>query len=103
MFQKIDITNFGSFSNFQWAATLPDFKKVNLLYGRNYSGKTTLSRIFRCLETKEFHINFEKPQFTLTYSTGTSQTITQADLQNSSVSDRVFVYNSDFVKANLSN
>lgn len=102
MFQKIDITNFGSFSNFQWAATLPDFKKVNLLYGRNYSGKTTLSRIFRCLETKELHINFEKPQFTLTYSTGTSQTITQADLQNSPVSDRVFVYNSDFVKANLS-
>ena len=102
MFQKIDITNFGSFSNFQWAATLPDFKKVNLLYGRNYSGKTTLSRIFRCLETKELHKNFSNPQFTLIYPTGTSQTITQADLQNSPVSDRVFVYNSDFVKANLS-
>jgi wobble nucleotide-excising tRNase len=102
MFQKIDITNFGSFSNFQWAATLPDFKKVNLLYGRNYSGKTTLSRIFRCFETKELHKNFVNPQFTLIYPTGTSQKITQADLQNSPVSDRVFVYNSDFVKANLS-
>lgn len=28
-----------------------EFQKVNILYGRNYSGKTTTSRILRALET----------------------------------------------------
>ena len=54
MFKKIlNINNMGVFNDFDWDNSVRDkgnniveFKKVNILYGRNYSGKTTLSRIF---------------------------------------------------------
>lgn len=58
MIKKIDIQNFGLFSDYNWDSEIgndPDkdiFKKVNIIYGRNYSGKTALSRVFRCVETK---------------------------------------------------
>ena len=48
------IDKFAVFNGFDWDAIVRDkndsiaeFKKLNILYGRNYSGKTTLSRIFR--------------------------------------------------------
>lgn len=34
------------FSNYTWNSTLPPFKQFNLIYGWNWSGKTTLSRLF---------------------------------------------------------
>ena len=59
MIEYIDIPNFGSFHNFVWASSVRDsdgnivnFKKLNILYGRNYSGKTTLSRILRSMKTE---------------------------------------------------
>ena len=36
------IKGFGVFVDFQWPANLPEFKQFNLIYGWNYSGKTTL-------------------------------------------------------------
>ncbi len=62
--KKIDIMNFGSFKNYIWINRDTEFKSVNIIYGRNYSGKTTLSRIFKCLEDKELHNDYENPQFT---------------------------------------
>lgn len=47
MIEHIDIPNFGSFKNFVWRNSIRDngnnvakFKKLNIIYGRNYSGKT---------------------------------------------------------------
>ncbi|HQG60288.1 MAG TPA: AAA family ATPase, partial [Caldisericia bacterium] len=41
------IKNFGVFKDFDWGKSkLDDFKKNNFFYGWNYSGKTTLSRVF---------------------------------------------------------
>lgn len=58
MINGIDINSFGSFAGLDWKKRIrdggnnpQDFKRLNILYGRNYSGKTTLSRIFRALET----------------------------------------------------
>ena len=51
--QKIDISNFGTYKNYTWGTTISNdytFKNINIIYGRNYSGKTTLSRIFKCIE-----------------------------------------------------
>ena len=42
MFTKIDIEKFGLYKDFEWN-TLPALGRVNIIYGRNYSGKTTLS------------------------------------------------------------
>ncbi|MDD3301221.1 MAG: AAA family ATPase [Patescibacteria group bacterium] len=53
MISKISkLKNFGIFHDFVWAAELPDFKKFNLIYGWNRSGKTTISRIFASCEKK---------------------------------------------------
>lgn len=45
MINQIDISNFGSFSDFSWRKSVKDrgnnvqsFKRLNILYGRNYSG-----------------------------------------------------------------
>lgn len=66
MINQIDISNFGSFSDFTWRKSVKDrgnnvqsFKRLNVLYGRNYSGKTTLSRIFRALETKHLPLTLQ--------------------------------------------
>ena len=53
-----DIKNLAVFKNFKWDNSVKTkdgkidvFKDINIFYGRNYSGKTTLSRIFRAYET----------------------------------------------------
>ena len=68
----MDIPNFGSFKNFDWSTSIRDrgnniakFKKLNIIYGRNYSGKTTLSRIFRSLQTGNLPDNYETPSFSV--------------------------------------
>ena len=43
----------GVFSGFTWNKDLQDFRQFNVLYGWNASGKTTLSRFFRCIEKKQ--------------------------------------------------
>jgi wobble nucleotide-excising tRNase len=104
MIQSIDIPNFGSFKDFDWRANLRDahnnvvlFKRMNILYGRNYSGKTTLSRIIRCLETGELPQRYEHPEFTIATDDGE---ISVGDLHEALLDVRV--YNRDFVAEHLS-
>ena len=59
MIKRINkIKNFGVFKDFQWDSSTPDFNKHNLIYGWNYSGKTTISRIFRCFELQGKHPDY---------------------------------------------
>jgi wobble nucleotide-excising tRNase len=100
MISKVDITSFGLFKNYTWDTAINKnqaFRRLNIIYGRNYSGKTTLSRVFKCLEDKCLHKNFLKSVFTITLSGG--KTITNSNLDSDF---RIRVYNSDFVKENLS-
>lgn len=41
------------FRDFTWPNALPDFATFNLIYGWNGTGKTTLSNLFRHLQTKQ--------------------------------------------------
>jgi len=103
--KKIDsIKNMAVFQDFRWASSLRDggnnvaeFKRINIFYGRNYSGKTTLSRIFRALETGSISDKYSSPEFQLTFDGGSTST------QNSlSSHDQVVrVFNEDFVRDNL--
>lgn len=103
MIKKIDIQKFGLFSNYNWNSEVgsdPEkdvFKKVNIIYGRNYSGKTTLSRIFRCVETKKLHKDYCDAEFTL--STNDDTIINESNL---TYLKNIRVYNTDFIKENLS-
>ena len=101
------IGNFGIFRNFEWDNELfysqdvkkeiYDFKDINIFYGRNYSGKTTLSKIFRSLETKTISSKYENPHFEILLDEKTC--INQSNFD--SFSYPIYVYNSDFIKENL--
>lgn len=104
MINQIDIPSFGSFQGLEWKKTVRDsgknvkpFQRLNILYGRNYSGKTTLSRIFRSLETRKLPLNYVGSSFTVT---GDKGAVTHADLPDHNYDVRV--YNRDFVTDNLS-
>lgn len=101
---QIDIGSFGSFQNLDWKKTVrdsgknvQDFKRLNILYGRNYSGKTTLSRVFRSLETRKVPLNYFGTSFTIH---GDKGSISLAALATHTYDVRV--YNRDFVTDNLS-
>jgi wobble nucleotide-excising tRNase len=101
---KLDIANFGSFNGFIWRNSIKDhggnvqnFKRLNIIYGRNYSGKTTLSRIFRSLQTNQIPTNYSVPSFIIYGDKG--------DVNQSRVLVHGYdirVYNRDFVNDNLS-
>jgi wobble nucleotide-excising tRNase len=55
-FNKAD--QFWIFQKYSWDNNLNDFAEYNLIYGWNYSGKTILSRIFRCFELNEIHKDY---------------------------------------------
>lgn len=103
--QKIKhIKNLAVFQDFNWDVTMRDehgtiseFSPINIIYGRNYSGKTTLSRIIRALELGKISDKYENPEFTV--SLKDLPDITQTTLSNHSKKVRVF--NEDFVKENL--
>lgn len=94
---KFDKINFGSYENFTWDDELEEFKTINIFYGRNYSGKTTLSRIARSFELKKHNEDFLDGNFKIKLEDGSF--LTQNDVINSNLDIRV--YNSDFVKENL--
>lgn len=105
MIKKIGtIKHFAVFENYDWDLSSTDkngrplkFEKINILYGRNYSGKTTLSRIFRSLETGQLPENYDDPQYELIDENGNK--IDQNNLADFSSPVRVF--NEDFIKSNL--
>ncbi|MDX9712584.1 MAG: AAA family ATPase [Ignavibacteriaceae bacterium] len=57
------IKSLGSYSNFEWSGSTQEFTRNNFIYGWNYSGKTTLSRLFRSLELKERHNDYPYAEF----------------------------------------
>lgn len=98
------IANLAVFQNFNWDTNILDadnriitFKPINIFYGRNYSGKTTLSRIVRALETGNISDKYENPQFEVTI-----QNVADATPNNLTThGKKIRVFNEDFVKDNL--
>jgi len=100
MFKKvIKIKDYGVFKDFTWPSDsiLDEFEKRNLIYGWNYSGKTTLSRIFRAFEQQKNHPDFSSSCFKV--ETKDDGSFTHIQLERLPFSVRVF--NSDFISENL--
>jgi len=98
------INNLAVFKNFEWDKVIRDkgnniskFTKVNIIYGRNYSGKTTLSRIVRSLETKKLSEKYEDPDFEVEFDSNNKITLQNIEEQKQIIR----VFNEDFVKENL--
>jgi wobble nucleotide-excising tRNase len=97
MLKRINkIRDFGIFSKFDWDKNIPDFQKYNLIYGWNYSGKSTISRLLRSFETKLAHPDYVSSSYELQDEQG--RKFDQTNL-NANLSIRVF--NRDFIDANL--
>ena len=106
MISKIDhIKNMALYKNFDWSKSLRDkgnnhtsFKKINIFYGRNYSGKTTLSRVLRAFEIGAISDKYESPLFKLSFDDGGSLNENNLNTHNKIIR----VFNEDFIKDNLS-
>ncbi|WP_127844562.1 AAA family ATPase [Psychroflexus aestuariivivens] len=98
------IKNLAVFQNFEWDKTVKEknrsvkeFKDINIFYGRNYSGKTTLSRILRALELNKISDKYVNPEFTVSIKG-------ESDVSNGNLnghSKKIRVFNEDFVRENL--
>lgn len=99
MFTKIDIKKFGLYRDFTWG-NLPVLGRVNIIYGRNYSGKTTLSRVFDAMSLNQLHKDYLDADFTLHTEDPAVHTVNQTNMDQCPYAVRV--YNSDYVKRNLS-
>lgn len=78
------------------AGAVNEFGIKNLIYGWNYSGKTTLSRLFAHLERGDFDPEIAGYNFSFDTDTGP---VTEANAKMCGHVVRVF--NTDFVRANL--
>lgn len=101
MIKKIDyIRSMAVFQDYNWDnvfAKNKTFSHINIFYGRNYSGKTTLSRIVRALETGGISKNYDNPQFQVTWENGNTSTSDNLTGHN----ETIRVFNEDFVRENL--
>ena len=100
--RRIDAaTDFGSYRTFTWdAGATEDFKRYNLLYGWNYSGKTTLSRMFAFLHQPQLPEGMSGGHFQATLEDQQGNH-TSIDSRTHHTSLQVSVFNRDFVKANF--
>lgn len=94
MLVKIDkLKGMGVFSEFKWDNTVASFKRFNVIYGNNGTGKTTLSRFLHTLQVGE-HGDHPQLEYKLTSATG--------DCINGSPSNKdIRVFNSDYVNVNI--
>jgi wobble nucleotide-excising tRNase len=92
----VRLKKFGILDDFSWDSSLPDFCRFNLIYGWNYSGKTTVSRVFRCFETGRLHIDY--PEAILEVEDEAGNKFNNSNLTSKS---NIRVFNMDFIRDNL--
>lgn len=97
MIKKIHLLkDFGVFSDFKWNS-LPELNQKNIFYGWNYTGKTTLSKIFTSLRDKKIPLSFNGCEFKLILDDNSE--ITKANIETNELN--VIVFNSDYIRDNL--
>ena len=97
MIKKIDyINDLGIFKKFLWDANIEEFKDKNIIYAWNYSGKTTLSRLFSSLKNKQLHCDFPNSSFKIQHEIG--------NVDNNNMDTfpyQIEVFNYDYIRDNL--
>jgi wobble nucleotide-excising tRNase len=91
----ISLSSFGNYRQFQWG-TNAALAKRNLIYGWNYSGKTTLSRFFQVLADQNNLAKFPGCKFEIELQGGAK--LTQANFTSN---PSIKVFNRDFIQENF--
>ena len=89
------IKKLGIFNDYTPISTLKDFKKFNLVYGWNGSGKTTFSKLFDALEVGS-HSDYPDLEFEVLDDASNKY------VQGQTFSRKVRVFNQDYIEKNLS-
>jgi len=90
------LRQFGIFADYNGSA-IQKFGKYNLIYGWNGTGKSTLSHVFSCLESRSLPPRFSGAQFNIALEDGNS--ITEANLEVSQLN--IHVFNQSFIRDNI--
>lgn len=90
------LRQFGIFTDYNGAG-IQQFGRYNLIYGWNGTGKSTLSNLFSCLESRSLTPRFAGAQFSITQEDGTP--LTEANLAASQLN--VHVFNQRFIHENI--
>jgi wobble nucleotide-excising tRNase len=91
---KIDYAkNLGVFTDYTWDPELPLFKKYNVIFGENGTGKTTISRLFHCINSGATH---EYPELSFKLSSESGEVV-----HNKASGKKIRVFNADFVELNI--
>ncbi len=96
------LKNISKFKNFNWDESQPDFKKVNLIFGYNGSGKTTISNTLRLFSTQNTEdslfqglSNSEDAKVTLHFDGR------PVNYSTSCMRKDIYVFNSEFVREHV--
>lgn len=98
MIKRINhIKNFGVFKNYRRNGEIQDFAKVNIIYGWNYSGKTTISRLFQNFELKRNNENYLDADYEIEDFDSNKGNQENLNINNLNIK----VFNSDFIRDNI--
>lgn len=92
----IRIRGLGVFRSFDWPDDLPEFRRYNVIYGWNWTGKTLLSRIFAALK-KGQPLDCED----IVLKLSSREQISNRNFSDASWKVKVRVFNRDFIDENV--
>jgi len=84
----------GVYDDFSWSSGLPDFKRYNVIYGWNGTGKTTLSKLLGALNVGS-HPDFDTLEYSVLDGDGATHS------QGTAFATPIRVFNSDFISDNV--
>lgn len=91
------LKNFGVFKNYTKPTATRDFTDRNIIYGWNYSGKTTISRLFQILQSDRIPAHYERASFSIKLDDGSI--VNESNFSN--FEPATYVFNAEFVENNL--
>ncbi len=91
------LKRFGVFKDYTKPAVTHDFTDKNIIYGWNYSGKTTISRLFQILQSEQLPKHYENASFSIKLDDGS--TVSESNFI--SFNPDAYVFNAEFVESNL--
>ena len=97
MIEKIKgVSNFGIFKNIENNPTYSNFNKLNLFYGLNGSGKSTISHLFSLIESNESISRFPNSKWSIEKG---GKNFSESDKFENDFNIKVF--NADFIERNI--
>ncbi len=85
------------FRDYKRTGDIQDFKKLNIIYGWNYSGKTTIARLFNCFEKEELNSDYANCEFEILDLDDRKYSNVSLSIPNTDIR----VFDSDFIRKNL--